>query len=64
MVFQKPTLFPWLTVEQNVSFSLRMRNRMEGAQPRVEELIRRAGLEEFRDAYPHQLSAAWPSEWR
>ncbi len=56
MVFQKPTLFPWLTVEQNVSFSLRMRNRMEGAQPRVEELIRRAGLEEFRDAYPHQLS--------
>ena len=56
MVFQKPTLFPWLTVEQNVTFSLRMRNQMEGTQSRVDQLIEVAGLEEFRDAYPHQLS--------
>ena len=28
MVFQKATLFPWLTVEKNVSFSLRMQKKM------------------------------------
>ena len=27
MVFQKATLFPWLTVEKNVSFSLRMQKK-------------------------------------
>ena len=28
MAFQKPTLFPWLTVEDNISFGLRMQNKM------------------------------------
>ena len=27
MVFQKPTLFPWLTVEKNISFSLRIQKK-------------------------------------
>ncbi len=56
MVFQKPTLFPWMSVEDNVSFSLRMQKKMAHRQADVDRLIRMAGLEEFRDSYPHQLS--------
>ena len=56
MVFQKPTLFPWLTVEQNVSFSLRMMHNTEGMDDKVDRLVKMAGLEEFRTSYPHQLS--------
>ena len=54
MVFQKATLFPWLTVEKNVSFSLRMQKIHD--KGRVDELIKMVGLEEFRKDYPHQLS--------
>ena len=56
MVFQKPTLFPWLTVEQNVAFSLRMLKKEENGA--VDRLIQMIGLSEFRHAYPHQLSGS------
>lgn len=56
MVFQKPTLFPWLTVEDNVSFSLRMQKKLKGRESEVTRLIEMVGLSEFRKAYPHQLS--------
>lgn len=56
MVFQKPTLFPWLSVRDNVSFSLRMQNTFAGRANDVDRLINMAGLAEFRNAYPHQLS--------
>ena len=29
MVFQKPTLFPWLTVEKNIAFSLEMQGKLK-----------------------------------
>ena len=54
MVFQKPTLFPWLTVEKNISFSLRMQGKNDKAK--VERMLKMVGLEEFRNDYPHQLS--------
>lgn len=56
MVFQKPTLFPWLTVKDNVTFSLRMQKKTEGCEEKAEKLIRMADLTEFENAYPHQLS--------
>jgi len=56
MVFQKPTLFPWLTVEKNIAFSLKMQNKLSGNEQRVEEMIHIIGLENFRDDYPGQLS--------
>ncbi|WP_454055232.1 ABC transporter ATP-binding protein [Clostridium sp. Marseille-Q7071] len=56
MVFQKPTLFPWLTVEQNVSFSLRMQKQLKGNENNVDRMINMVGLDEFRNSYPHQLS--------
>ncbi len=54
MVFQKPTLFPWMTVEKNISFSLRMQKKYDKAE--VERMLDMVGLTEFRKDYPHQLS--------
>ncbi len=56
MVFQKPTLFPWLTVEKNIAFSLQMQGKLKGNAQRVEEMLEIIGLEKFRDDYPAQLS--------
>ena len=56
MVFQKPTLFPWLTVEKNLSFSLRMQGKYKGNEGKVEELLNMVGMQDFRKDYPHQLS--------
>ena len=56
MVFQKPTLFPWLTVEKNIAFSLKMQGKLKGNEDKVERMIKVIGLEDFRDDYPAQLS--------
>lgn len=56
MVFQKPTLFPWLTVEKNIGFSLDMQDKLKGNEDKVERMINIIGLEKFRDDYPAQLS--------
>lgn len=56
MVFQKPTLFPWLTVRDNIAFSLKMQGKLKGNEQRVEHMIDVIGLQNFRDDYPGQLS--------
>ncbi|GMB00358.1 ABC transporter ATP-binding protein [Pelosinus sp. IPA-1] len=57
MVFQEQSIFPWMTVIDNVSYGLRMRNipkkdRYEIAQHYIEMI----GLSKFIHAYPSQLS--------
>ena len=57
MVFQQFSLFPWLTVKENVMFGLQDQypdkvRREEKALVWVE----RVGLVEFVDYYPNQLS--------
>ena len=56
VVFQNPTLFPWLTVEKNIAFSLDVRGMKNGKAERVDQMIRMIGLERFRNDYPAQLS--------
>ena len=58
MVFQKPTLFPWLTVEENLNFTARMKkyNHNQEYISESERLLELAGLSEFRHDFPHQLS--------
>ena len=56
MVFQRPTLFPWLTVERNLTFSPRMMKRQDAMKDEAERLLELAGLKEFRRDFPHQLS--------
>ena len=54
-VFQERGVFPWLTVEGNVSFGLFRLPRSEREQ-RVRHYIKMVGLEGFEKAYPHELS--------
>jgi NitT/TauT family transport system ATP-binding protein len=57
MLFQSPTLFPWLTVRQNVLFGPRARGlSMNEARQRADDLIRLVGLDGFGQHFPHQLS--------
>ena len=58
MVFQRAALFPWLTVEQNLTFSARMmkRNMNKEYRDEAERLLETAGLKEFRNDFPYQLS--------
>jgi len=57
MVFQQYSLFPHMTVRQNVSFGLEMR-RVAAAERRVRvvEALDMVHLGDFADRYPHQLS--------
>ncbi len=57
MVFQEQSIFPWMTVEENVAYGLRMRG--VPARERREVVgyyVDKVGLSQFRRAYPHQLS--------
>jgi len=57
MVFQSYTLFPWLTIEQNVRFGLRERGMSEAEQrERSDFFIQRVGLRGFEQHFPKQLS--------
>ena len=57
MVFQTYTSFPWLTVEQNVGYGLRINSAAAGDRGGVVDyFLDRIGLTLFRKAYPDQLS--------
>jgi len=57
VVFQDSALFPWLRVEDNVAFGLRIAGRPAGEiRARVDALLERVGLTEFRRRYPSELS--------
>ncbi|MDK2858033.1 MAG: NitT/TauT family transport system ATP-binding protein [Verrucomicrobiota bacterium] len=57
MVFQKYTLFPWLTVKKNVMFGLEVSGRGKfDAEIEARQWLDIVGLEEYADLYPAQLS--------
>lgn len=56
-VFQKNSLLPWMTLEQNVGYGL----KIQGLPPkqitsRVNHILDLVGLLAYRQSYPHQLS--------
>jgi NitT/TauT family transport system ATP-binding protein len=57
LIFQELGLFPWLTVQQNVEFGLRMSGvpRSE-RRDRAMSYLRMVHLSQFKDHYIHQLS--------
>lgn len=56
IVFQEPRLMPWLTVGENMGFSLLNWQEERQRKETVANYLAILGLEEFRDAYPAQLS--------
>ena len=57
MIFQEHGLFPWLTVEENVEFGMKMKG-VKKAQRRAQahEYLKLVHLQEFGKSYIHQLS--------
>ena len=57
MVFQSYTLFPWLTVLQNVCFGLREKGIPRAEQEAIARpFLAKVGLQDFADHFPRQLS--------
>ena len=57
MVFQSYTLFPWLSILQNVCFGLREKGLALSAQHDVaHQFIKKVGLTGFENHFPKQLS--------
>lgn len=56
MMFQAPSLYPWMNVEQNVSLGLRFNRRMKEASQRVPDLLDLVELGEFAKRNVQDLS--------
>ena len=57
MIFQDFTLFPWLTVKDNIGFGLDIRGVNETEKnKKIEHYLKTTGLTDFADFYPKDLS--------
>ncbi|MDR0615511.1 MAG: ABC transporter ATP-binding protein [Synergistaceae bacterium] len=56
LVFQEHTLFPWMTVRDNIKFALKSTRQYKEKRHEIAEWLSLADLESFADSYPHQLS--------
>lgn len=57
MVFQEQSVFPWLTVADNVAYGLKLRGVPKKERYAIaDKYIRMIGLSKFAASYPHQLS--------
>src|SRR5262249_59760599 len=60
-VFQSYALFPFLTVEENISFGLRYKNVTKGeARKKAAEALALVRLEGYQKRRPNQLSGRHP----
>ena len=58
-VFQEPSAFPWLTVEQNLRFGLETKKKPKAyIEERVDKIMKLMGLEPYGDKFPAQLSVS------
>lgn len=58
-VFQEPSAFQWLTVEENLAFGLKIKKLPpDEIKRRVDNMLELLGLTKFRNAYPSQLSVS------
>lgn len=57
MMFQKPVLFPWRTILENVMLSVEVLHLPKSEyEARARDVISMVGLEEFANSYPNELS--------
>lgn len=58
-VFQEPSAFPWLTIEENIAFGLKTQKKSKAkTQKKVDQIIKLMGLENYRKMYPGQLAVS------
>ncbi len=56
ILFQEPSLLPWLTVEENIAFGCKIRGERENLEERVKHWIELLNLSDFEKAHPAELS--------
>lgn len=57
VVFQEAGLFPWLTVLENVTYGLKLKNiGKSDAEAKAIQMLKMVHLKNYIDSYPHQLS--------
>lgn len=57
MIFQGDSLFPWMTVSQNIAYGLMIKRVPKKEQHyKTRHYLKLMGLTKFANAYPHQLS--------
>jgi NitT/TauT family transport system ATP-binding protein/sulfonate transport system ATP-binding protein len=57
MVFKSYTLFPWLTVRENIAFGMRERGVPQAERRKIADaFVRQVGLSGFENHWPKQLS--------
>lgn len=57
MVFQSYTLFPWLTVRENIEFGLKLKGMKEKERREISDrYLELVGLEKFANSYSKELS--------
>ncbi len=57
--FQEPSAFPWLTVEENIAYGMKIKKESKDViKKRTDEVLNLLGLQKFRKQYPHQLSVS------
>lgn len=57
--FQERSAYPWLSVEDNIQFCMKIKKeKPEVIRERTEEILELMGLKKFRKSYPHQLSVS------
>lgn len=58
-VFQEPSAFDWLTVQQNIEYGLKIKHRpAEEIKSQTDKIIALLGLDDWRDVYPKDLSVS------
>ncbi len=57
VVFQSDATFPWLSVEKNIKYGMKVKKVPRAEQEKkAGELLKLLGLENFRNSYPRELS--------
>jgi ABC-type nitrate/sulfonate/bicarbonate transport system ATPase subunit len=56
LVFQDPTLFPWMTIYENIAYGPRSRGVYKAEKRHIPDFFRLVGLCGFEKSYPHHLS--------
>ncbi|MDR3170201.1 MAG: ABC transporter ATP-binding protein [Treponema sp.] len=56
LVFQDPTLFPWMTIYENIAYGPRSRGVYREEKRAIPGFFTLVGLQGFEKSYPHHLS--------